>query len=346
MKKLFSTAKYKRRNAVKSLKFFRKIKKRKRKTFLPKFYGKSKNKMGKGKYHPTIIREPKIIVEEAPPHFSIVDNTEKTLAYFEYVHFHLNTGRPVLFDISKIKLLTTDAIAVLLAKIQDEKFHKRTSIYGNEPDDEDLKKLFTQSGFYEHVLVKKITQKNDKKLLIHKQTNNRVEPDLAKEACLLGLRHTFNNDEIFEPLYEILIEAMQNTNNHAGSTRGIYDWWLHVYNHPDSNITSYTFFDLGVGIFESLPVQTYKREFYQNLGLVSNLDLVSPLFAGEIKSRTARPERGKGVPQIFECSQNPVFSKFVLISNDIFADMKNNDFRIIKHKFDGTMFYWEINNLN
>lgn len=343
MKKRYSTPEYRRRNTRKSVRAVKQIRKRKYKYFQSKFYPKS-NRRKKGKFFKTEIREPQIKIELAPEDFSIINNTENTLAYFDYIQFLLHNGNPVMFDISKIKTLTTDAIAVLLAKIQDKKFHKNNDIYGTEPEDENLKKLFTQSGFYDHVLVRQITPKNDKKILIHKETNNRVEPDIAKDACLLGLRHTFKNEEIFEPLYDILIEAMQNTNNHAGLERGKYDWWLHVYNHPDSNITSYTFLDLGVGIFESLPVKTYKREFFENLNLASNLDLVPRLFAGEIKSRTARPERGKGVPQIYECSQDPTFSKFILISNDIFADMKSKEYKILKNKFNGTLFYWEINN--
>ncbi|MBK8424800.1 MAG: hypothetical protein IPL27_01940 [Lewinellaceae bacterium] len=137
---------------------------------------------------------------------------------------------------------------------------------------------------------------------------------------------------------------MQNTNNHAGLTRGKYDWWLHVYNHPDSFKTSYTFLDLGIGIFESLPAKSFKRNFLDVLGITSNLDLIPKLFAGEIKSRTARPERGKGIPQVYECSQHKAFEKFFLISNDVYADLKSNENKILKNKFNGTLFYWELNN--
>ena len=204
-----------------------------------------------------------------------------------------------------------------------------------------------ESGFYDFVKTTGFVKPTSgNQLLIHKITNNRVEPDIAKNACLHGLRHTFKNEEIFEPLYDILIEVMQNTNNHAGETRGKYDWWLNVYNHPDSSITSYTFLDLGSGIFESLPVRSFKKDFFELFGWKSdfNLELVPKLFAGEIKSRTAKPERGKGIPQVFGCSQDGTFKKFILISNDIYADLKNKSYKLINTQFDGTMYYWEINN--
>jgi hypothetical protein len=293
-------------------------------------------------YSPKISKPP-LNIAKAPENFSLIENTESVLHFFQEAYKKLKSKKRIFFDISNIKRLTTDAIAVFVAKINDENFHCKTGLMGNEPHDQEVKNIFIQSGFYEHVSIKGSRPKNDKKLLIHKLTNNRVEPDIAKDACLIGLRHTFQNENIFEPLYDILIEVMQNTNNHAGETRGVYDWWLQVYTHQGSSKTSYTFIDLGVGIFESLPVRSFKREVLDFIGITSNLDLVSKLFAGDIKSRTARPERGKGIPQVYECSQNATFEKFILISNDVYADLKTNDYKLLKQEFSGTLFYWEIN---
>lgn len=341
MKKLFTTAKYKKYNTLKSLRAVMHYQKR------------AKCKYNKQKYSNINIGgniggfpRPTTVNVQAPKNYSLINNTESTISFFNYIHEQLRQGIRVLFDISKIDTLTTDAIAVQIAKIKDEKFHCNGNIKGNAPDDVNLKKLFLQSGFYEYVNTRGVKPKNEKIILIHEITDNKVEPDIAKNACLLGLKHTFGNEDIFEPLYDILIEVMQNTNNHAGITRGKYDWWLHVYNHPDSSKTSYTFLDLGVGIFESIPVKSFKRDFLERLGLKSNLDLVPKLFAGEIKSRTSRPERGKGIPQIYECSQEPTFDKFILISNDVYADLKTSEYKLIKTKFDGTLFYWEIINNN
>lgn len=282
---------------------------------------------------------------KAPENFSLVHNADETIAFFEKAHSEIRKGNKIILNINHITTLTTDAIAVQIAKIKDRRFHLNRPIIGNAPKDMALKKLFLQSGFYDHVTSAGYKPQNNNRLLIHKITTNKVEPKLAKEACLLGLRHVFNNEDIFEPLYDILIEIMQNTNNHAGKTKGKYDWWLYVYNHPDENKTSYTFLDLGVGIFESLSVQTFKRNILEALGLVSNLELVEKLFNGEIKSRTARPERGKGIPQVFECSQDPIFSKFYLVANDIHADLKSRNYRHINHNFEGTLFHWEIENI-
>lgn len=332
MKKFYTSSKFKRFNKARSNKAMRALMHRAKRKYVPRSDS------------PVPIKKCPIANVKAPENYSLVYNTLETLRYYNEIHDILASGQRVRFDLSDVKRMTTDAIAVQIAKIKDDRYNKRVPIYGNAPKEETLSNLFLHSGFYDHVRVIGRKPSTGNKL-IHEITANRVEPDVAKEACLLGINHTFKSSNIFEPLYDIIIEVMQNTNNHAGKKRGMYDWWLHVYNHPNSSKTSYTFLDLGSGIFNSLPVKTFWREAKEKLHLASNLDLVDRLFAGEIKSRTSRPERGKGIPQIFECAQDAAFTKFVLISNDIYADMKNNTSHLLSTKFDGTLFYWEIENI-
>lgn len=331
MKKLYTKEKYKKYNSNKAKKSLRKRVKGKDRKYNPNktFFGRKQQRKNDVQNIP------------APEEFSFVENTEKTLEYFKIARKYLNKGYPINFDISQIKNLTTDAIALQIARIKDEKFHFNNTIYGNAPNEPKLKELFLQSGFYKYVQTKGPRHLGGSKL-IHKITDNKVEPLIAKEACINGLLHTFGNDDIFDPLYDILIEVMQNTNNHAGETRGKYNWWLHVYNDPDTMTSKYTFLDLGIGIFDSLPVQTFKRKLGEIVGLKSNADLVKPLFAGEIKSRTGKPERGKGIPQVYQSSKDKAFKSFYLISNDIKVDMKTMNIEKLNNNFSGTLFYWEL----
>lgn len=331
MKKLYTTRKYKKYNSARSKKRLRnRIRRKGRK------YDQRRTSFG---IRELKKRTPKNI--SAPVDFSFVENTEATIEYFNSAKTELTKGFPIIFDISKIKTLTTDAIALQIARIKDENFHFNNGILGNAPDESKLRELFLQSGFYRYVETRG-PKPEGKNKLIHKITDNKVEPKIAKEACINGLMHTFGNDDIFDPLYDILIEIMQNTNNHAGETKGKYDWWLHVYNDPISQTSKYTFLDLGIGIFESLPVQSFKRKISKFVGLNSNVNLVKPLFDGEIKSRTARPERGKGIPQVYEHSQHKFFKNFYLISNNIKVNMKTLDITKLKYNFSGTLFYWEL----
>jgi len=333
MKKLYKKKKYKNYNSRRSKKGLRKNRKRKNRRYNPfkTFFGRK------------LRRKNEIQNISAPEKFSLVENTENTLTYFKTARRFLKKGYPINFDISNITYLTTDAIALQIARIRDEQFHNYNTIYGNAPNEPKLKELFLQSGFYKHVQTKGPKPSGENKL-IHKITDKKVEPVIAKEACITGLKHVFGNEEIFDPLYDILIEIMQNTNNHAGETRGMYNWWLHVYNDPNTNTAKYTFLDLGIGIFESLPVQTYKRRLANLIGLTSNTELVKPLFDGQIKSRTRRPERGKGIPQVYDSSKDSAFKEFYLISNDVKVNMKNMNIKKLNNNFSGTLFYWELSN--
>jgi hypothetical protein len=331
MKKRFTTSYYKRINSTRSAKRLRNKIKRKGKKYVPGSNGISSPKKNKK----PIQNIP------APTEFSLINNTEAVLEYFKIAREYLKEGYPIRFDISKINSLTPDAIILQIARIKDEKFHNKNGIAGNAPDDPKLKKLFMESGFYNYVNTSG-SKPNGKDTLIHKITKNKVEPKIAKDACLIGLKHSLDSDEIFDPMYDILIEIMQNTNNHAGQTRGQYDWWLHIYNDPTTKISKYTFLDLGVGIFDSIPALNFKNTITKAVGFTNNTNLVKPLFNGEIKSRTAKPERGKGIPQVYESSKHESFNKFIMISNDVYVDMKNLNTKKLNNNFSGTLFYWEL----
>ena len=214
--------------------------------------------------------------------------------------------------------MTPDAVALLVASIKNPNFTKTGTSKGNEPKKEDLRKLFTESGFYEHVQI--IQSRGFKKAqsgnLLHKEVAQKVVPSIAKSACIFGLEHVFKQSvpfpplyNIYSPLYEILLESMANTHNHANlHKQGECRWWLYVYNNPMTNSTFYSFIDLGVGIFRSAHTRNYIK-ILKLAGLQKNVDLVDDLLAGKINSRIEKDRelRGKGIPQIVRHSKNTCF---------------------------------------
>ena len=78
------------------------------------------------------------------------------------------------------------------------------------------------------------------------------------------------------------------------------------------------------------------------MGLSGNIEILPRLLAGEIASRTGKPERGKGIPRIFERATGGTFSRFVMISNDVSADLLAGDYRYLKVPFNGTVFSFDI----
>ena len=284
---------------------------------------------------------------KAPADMSFIDNTNEVLEYFDEARELFKEKKSVEFDIKHITNLTPDTITLMIAKIQDPNFTKNGQVQGQAPTKPKLKKLFLESGFYNFVATSKQNKEKTANLL-HKETDYKVRPDITREACIFGMKHSLTTEQPFEPLYEILIECMQNTNNHA-SAEGEEEckWWLFVYNCNETNTSKYSFLDLGVGIFESINVKNYINKARKKIGTLPNARFVPDLLNGNIQSRIKKDKeiRGKGIPQIVAHSSLNEFKSFKIITNDVKIDLKNKKHEKLKNNFSGTFYYWEIKKL-
>lgn len=284
------------------------------------------------------------LVIPAPKNFSLIENTDEVLAYFNKAEKLTRKRENLTLDISEVDELTADTVALMVASINDPDFKHDSGIKGNAPKKPELHKLFTESGFYDHVFTAGKFAKG-KENLLHKEVHRNVVPEVAKNASLTGIEHVFGKREPFEPLYEILIECMSNTNNHANlHNQGKCNWWLYVYSDPNQNITSYTFLDLGVGIFKSAVLQNYLKSTFKGTPLYKNINLVDDLLAGKIQSRIDKDKeiRGKGIPQIVDHAKLANFRSFYIIANDVKINLKNGSKTQLAHNLSGTVLYWEL----
>lgn len=311
---------------------------------------RKKSKKNKPRLILVPLRKDVFLNIKAPENFSFIDNTEEVLAYFKVAGKALSERNQVQFDLKDITNLTPDAIALLIAKVKDKNFTRGINVGGENPEKKELKQIFHESGFLEHVNSSYKPPKNEKNLLMHQVTHKKVHPDIAKQVGVLSVGHTFKNTTKFQPIFKIMIECMANTDNHASlKTEGIYDWWLFTYCNPEKNITSFTFLDLGIGIFNSNPVSSYKEkllttlENISDLSLKDNVKLVPKLFSGEIyTSRTKDKKRGQGLPSIKECSENKHIKNFTIIANNVKISLPSLQTVKLENKFNGTFLYWEL----
>jgi hypothetical protein len=282
----------------------------------------------------------------APKNFSFINNTDEVLKYFDDAHTIFESGDNVTFEISEVDEMTPDTLALLIASIKNPKFRKRGNSRGNEPEKPKLQKMFRQSGFNEQVTSSGFPSVPSNHLL-HKEVHNKVEPRVAKKACITGLKHIHGVAEPFPPLYEILIECMSNSHNHASlNDQGECRWWLYVFTDPDTKSASYTFVDLGVGIFKSAYMAGKINEYLKGTIAVPHLNLVDNLLAGKIQSRIEkdRPIRGKGIPQITRHAKMDCFSEFYIITNDVKIDLKTGKKYPVAGDFSGTLLHWTLIN--
>lgn len=284
---------------------------------------------------------------DAPKRFNFIDNTDEILEYLDTCKNAFKDKRKVNFNIQDIEELTPDAIGLLVASINSPKYTMSGSFTGNAPKHKKLRKLFTSSGFYNFVSSSRILKKNQDvdNNLLHKERDYKVRPSIAKNICIQGLKHVVGNSLPFEPLYEIIIEAMQNTNNHASGDEIIKTkWWTYVYNDPETGNSCYSFLDLGVGIFDSFVFKSYLKKKAEQLGVYHNVKYVPDLLNGKIQSRIDKDNeiRGKGIPQIVDNAQLDCFKRFYIISNNVKIDVKDGKGIKLDHNFDGTFLYWEL----
>ena len=287
------------------------------------------------------------ISHKAPNNMSLIDNTDEVLEYFKTAETLFKNKEKIEFDIKKISNLTPDTITLMIANLNDSNYTRSGKFKGEAPTDPKLRKLFIESGFYNFVATSKQNKEQTKNLL-HKEADYKVRPNIAKAACIFGMNHALGSISPFEPLYEILVECMQNTNNHASlDCDEKLKWWMFVYNCEETNISKYSFLDLGVGIFESMRVKNYIKKAAKDIGFLSNTHFVKDLLAGNIQSRINKDNeiRGKGIPQIVAHSNFEIFKEFRIITNDVKIDLKNRTHEKLNNNFSGTFYYWEIENV-
>lgn len=282
------------------------------------------------------------ITNIAPNNFSFIQNTDEVISFFDKSKDIIQADHDLFVDIKNIDIMTPDTVALLCATVNDPHFKKNKCIRGNAPTKESLYSLFKDSGFYNHVTSDDRNKISNLNVFVHKITNNRVENIIARDVCERAISKLFSQPKKFRPLYEILIELMANTNNHANPDMvGTYNWWLFMDCNNEKTV-SISFLDLGVGIIKSGPVQNYIKTALKVIGARSDADLINDIFHGRLKSRTKLSERGKGLPSIFHHSKNVNFTKFFVITNRAFVNLKNDTFIELNNNFQGTFWYFEL----
>lgn len=292
----------------------------------------------------------KLINYPAPDNFSLINNTDEVIKYFNDIRKFINRKSPVFLDISTITNLTPDSIALQMAELSDTK-SKRIGMLGNAPNNPQFKKMFEESGLYDHVISsnQRVNGINNK-LWKHSSDNN-VKGEIAGKAIEVCKEKFKSNNKSFDTdsIYNLLVEAMSNTKSHANKkTKKLKDkksdninWWLYYYIDEEKSIIKYSFIDLGIGIFQSASFNDYRKTLSKFLG---NEYLIKPFLEGKIVSSRKNDNEisGKGVRQIMQCSQMPEVEKFYIISNDLKIDVKNKAGIKLSTNFAGTFIYFEI----
>ena len=280
---------------------------------------------------------------EVPRNMSFIENPIEVLQFFNRMRVLLHGGYSVRIDMANVGKLGNDAIALLLSHISDPAFTNGCNIGGNRPLDPEQRKMLEQSGFFEHVKSRDKPKSKDQ-MILRPEKGMKADNLLADQIVAFATSHTYGVARNAPAVYSTFVELMTNTNNHADLERiEVKRWWLTVYYDSKSRITSFSFVDTGVGIFQSL--RKGKLNVLQKLGLntKTNAELMTAITKGKIRSRTGKKERGRGLHGIFKWYSNRRISRLVIISNDVFANFDGTP-QIVEMSppFRGTFIYWEL----
>lgn len=283
-------------------------------------------------------REQKVIT--APENFSFIYNTEELIKFFNRMEKLHSRSYDVFIDFSRVKQLTPDSLAVLVSKMSDGKFNYGRNCGGNEPQNKELQQKFVQSGFYDVVIPR---SKSNEPVTgsFRKKQSKKVEPEMADDLITFITKNLYGKYRKCGGVTNALLESMGNTRGHAASARGRYEtWWAAAQCDIKEKKAYYSFVDNGVGIFRSKQPNVLQQAL-NKLKITSNTELLQKMLHRQIPSTTGIPYRGRGIPSIFNSLKRGDISNLIIITNDVYARVENNDYRRLSPQFDGTFLYWE-----
>jgi hypothetical protein len=338
MKKLYQEEKWKRRSKKRSEAVLESLHKKKRGT---KRKEKVTYEYGKAKRHKNEV------TIAAPGSFSLIDNSEEMLRFFHDVNIYVEKERDIFFEMAAIENMTTDAILYMLSRFEYYKQHHRNyKISGNVPKNDECRNIFISSGFYKYVRASGTRGQSDANILTV-QSASQVEPQIAKEVTHFARDRLGKRDmQISKSMYSTMIECMANTKNHAYEMVG-GKWWLMAAYRENFKTVHFTFLDNGLTI--PTTIKKNLKEYLANIAgtllpVVQTQDhrLIESALKGEFRTKTGVSYRGKGLPKIYEYSNNKNIENLVVISRKGYINLGTGSTQDLNEKFLGTLLSWDF----
>lgn len=261
-----------------------------------------------------------------------------------------------------VRHIDYDAIAVLLAILV--RFRgERVGFNGSMPSDQQANRRLYDSGFLRVLFGHTEREPEDPfrlsvgplghRFLTHAQRT--VESALTARILEEAAQNIWQAPRRFQGVQRVLVELMQNTHNHASPLRpGEKHWWLSVSHRRAEKATSFVFVDLGVGVFGSLdtkPAESiwygWRAKFFAVFKKADRSEILRLILDGELhRTVTGQPFRGKGLPGIKMMATQNWLSGLRIVTNDVYADVDNDDYRVLDYEFPGTLVAWNVTHDN
>lgn len=289
---------------------------------------------------PSKLRKRKRRVKQlrAPNNFSMIQNPTETTRFLNSL-IEASHKFNLEIDLASVKTMTYESPGLLLAHIK-KAIENGANLQGSFPKATKPKLIFEKSGIFNFLTSNAEIETSSDGLITFRE-NKQILNDEAAVLCRLASQKITGEGRPIRAAYGILVDLMANTHNHAAlDDEGTELWWATVATDQEARKAFFTFIDMGVGIFESLPKT--RPQWYRQVKERPRTALLQDLLAGKIPSRTGKTNRGRGIPGLVKRLKQGAITQLKLISNNVNADIESEKAEIMQTNFKGTLVYWEV----
>lgn len=301
---------------------------------------------------------PQRVIVGVPKTFDFRAGRDATLRFFEQLLRQLGRRKSVYVDMSEVTHVEESALLSLVAYCERYK-RAGVSIMGNYPLDPVTRTRVQGSGFVEAIYekafrVREQYSKTGNSFLSH--ASKVVQSERTAELVEDVARRLWGDARFCPQVQRVLVELMQNTNNHAsGNDPGQRHWWLSVHFEEQESAAYFAFVDVGVGVFGSLSAKD-PRDFWWAwllrtrellLSRANNASVLSLMLDNSLhRTVTGESFRGKGLPALFEVCQRNGVTDLRILTNDVYAAVSEGMYLPITPGFTGTLVSWKVTAAN
>lgn len=285
----------------------------------------------------------------APDDFSIIDNSEKVIAFINNLRKDYHNKNKVFVNMESVIKVTNESLCLLLSNMMLFR-DCRIDFNGNFPYDKRACKIVMESGFLETLYNRRGRNSINKvNSPIYTHSAYKSNADVADAIILSCSKFLWNQECNCSGVYNAFIELMTNTLEHADEIEGTQKWWVTATKDDENEKVTFSFVDYGRGIIKTLTHANQKR--YK--GIVEKLlakwtgdeaMLLKEVMEGALTlSEKEGSHYGNGLNSIYQDMEDGQLSNVIIISNNVFADVTNGKYHRMKESFPGTFICWEIN---
>lgn len=291
---------------------------------------------------------------DAPTNFSILDNRDSVIQYFNTIKHMLNQKEYTQMNLRKVASIDLPTLCLLGAFMLDRNTRSEY-LEVTSPLSNSAAYRFFEEAQFENMIIKKRKPDFNSGVFL-----SRREDEVNKEAIGDILTKTVDyfgesNQQRLRDLPPIIIEIVTNTADHASpDSRYTLPWIINTYETKDGNgnkLKQYCIIDMGVGIYETLIDKANSQQQGKSLWhtIIKRENSQGEFFKQAIpkglQSRTTLPQRGKGIKYIYDTvSGDNMYKRFEIITNKTRVNLTNLGLveKDSSENLPATIYYWEV----